>query len=113
MKTTAEALEAYDALYKSPITGEHIIDGDEAQVAADLAALVRAVQGAPQKPTEFVTEGGCTVRVYQTEDDQTMLSLVVDDGVASFQVGDKTITVRQALLKLTPKDLANLRWALA
>ena len=40
-KNAAEALAAYDALYKNPRTGEHIIDGDEAQVAADLAAAVR------------------------------------------------------------------------
>lgn len=42
MKSAAEALAAYDALYKNPRTGEHYIDGDEAQVAADLAAAVRA-----------------------------------------------------------------------
>lgn len=48
-KTAAEALAAYDDLYKNPRTGEHIIDGDEAQVAADLAAVVREQQQAPEK----------------------------------------------------------------
>ena len=42
-KNAAEALAAYDALYKNPRTGEAIIDGDEAQVAADLAAIVRGI----------------------------------------------------------------------
>lgn len=41
-KTPQQALAAYEELYKNPRTGEYIIDGDEAQVAADLAAAVRA-----------------------------------------------------------------------
>ena len=46
-KTPQQALAAYEELYKNPRTGEYIIDGDEAQVAADLAAIVRAL---PQHP---------------------------------------------------------------
>ncbi len=43
-KTAAEALAAYDELYKNPRTGEHIIDGDEAQVAAGLESRKAAQQ---------------------------------------------------------------------
>lgn len=54
-KNAAEALAAYDALYKNPRTGEAIIDGDEAQVAADLAATEAEVAAA-LKPG-FVSAG--------------------------------------------------------
>lgn len=37
----AAALAAYDALYKVPNEDRYIIDGDEAQVAADLAAALK------------------------------------------------------------------------
>lgn len=50
MPTPAEALAAYDALYLNPTTGTHVIDGDEAQVAADLAAIVRALPDHPFLP---------------------------------------------------------------
>lgn len=43
----AAALAAYDALYKVPNEDRYIIDGDEAQVAADLAAVVRSQQAKP------------------------------------------------------------------
>lgn len=46
----AAALAAYDDLYRSPETGKHIIDGDEAQVAADLAAVVRSLPDHPFLP---------------------------------------------------------------
>ena len=44
MKSAAEVLADYDALYKVPNEERWIIDGDEAQVAADLAAVVRDLQ---------------------------------------------------------------------
>lgn len=48
-KTAAEALAAYESLYKNPHTGELIIDTDEAQVAADLADVVRSRLDADQR----------------------------------------------------------------
>lgn len=41
MKSAVEVLADYDALYKVPNEERWIIDGDEAQLAADLAAVVR------------------------------------------------------------------------
>jgi len=43
MTTAAEkALAAYDEMYKIESTGEYLVDTGEAQVAADLAAALRA-----------------------------------------------------------------------
>jgi hypothetical protein len=42
LEDAKDAISAYDDLYKNPRTGEYIIDGDEAQVAAD---LVKALKG--------------------------------------------------------------------
>jgi hypothetical protein len=44
MKSAADVLAEYDALYKVPNEERWIIDGDEAQLAADLAAVVRQLQ---------------------------------------------------------------------
>ena len=55
MKSAAEALADYDALYgvRNPDGSiRHIIDGDEAQLAADLAAIVRAQGDAYQQGLE-------------------------------------------------------------
>jgi hypothetical protein len=43
------ALANYDSLYRSPRTGEYIIDSDEAQVAADLAGVVRTLLSASRR----------------------------------------------------------------
>lgn len=74
-KNAAEALAAYDALYKNPRTGEAIIDGDEAQVAADLAAAVRNLSRfEPSRIIEARRGGGAIlVQLAGTDEEQIFL----------------------------------------
>lgn len=84
-QTAAEkALAAYDALYKIPNEDRYIIDGDEAQVAADLAAVVRALPehpflpDYPFTPTRIIESrrAGGTIFVQLAGTDEEQLALV-------------------------------------